>query len=101
MKKNLSATEKALEKAPDDVKGQLSEFLEGATKECQALEDDCTEIRKLSSEMAMYFCEDPKKFKLKEYLGMLKQFSERIEKAKEVRLLLIHYRYINISYCKG
>lgn len=85
LKSSLAAAEKKLENAPDDVKEQLSQFLEMATKECQQLQDDCTEIRSLVEKMASYFCEDPKKFPLEEYLGMFKQFCEKITKAKDVR----------------
>jgi len=36
--------------------------------------------------MAEYFCEEPKKFVVEDYLMMFKTFCEKLTKAKEVRV---------------
>ena len=51
-----------------------------------SMEGEIKEIRKLVADLALYFCEDPKKFAVEEYLNMLKQFCEKLFKAKEVRI---------------
>ena len=84
LKSSLTSAEKSLENAPDDVKEQLSTFLTESSAECEDLQNQIADTRKLISEMALYFCEDPKKFPLDEYLGMFKQFSEKLTKAKDV-----------------
>lgn len=61
----------------------MGEFLGQSIIEITVLEDQCKEIRKLVAEMANYFCEEPKKFVVEEYLNMMKQFCEKLTKAKD------------------
>jgi len=83
LKKQLETTENKLENAPEDVKAQLGEFVIKSKEETSILEKDINEIRTLTNECAEYFCEDPAKFKLDEYLNVFKQFCENIKKARD------------------
>ena len=93
----MESAETKLAKAPDDVKGQFKEFIEEAKKETEGLLAECAEIRKLTNEMALYFCEDPKKFPLEECLSMLKQFCEKLTKAREVNILITVKQFLFIE----
>ena len=83
LKKNLDTTKKRLETSTDDLKEQFSPFIRVATEESLSLQTGITDIRDLTQKFAEYFCEDPKKFVLEDYLKVFHQFCEALSKAKE------------------
>ena len=56
-----------------------------ALTEVEVLEEGIKEINNLIHKMAVYFCEDEKKIKLQEVLGLFKTFCDQLTTAKKVR----------------
>ncbi|XP_071847429.1 inverted formin-2-like isoform X2 [Apostichopus japonicus] len=83
LQKKVETLEKQMETADEGVKEQLGSFLEGANKDIKFLLKDMDKIDLLSQKLALYFCEEPKQFKLEESLGVLKTFAERIKQCQE------------------
>ena len=74
LKKGLELTVKKLSNSTDEIREQFQGFVDGATSECQALEQGVLDIRNLAKEFAEYFCEDAKKLVLDEYLKVNTQY---------------------------
>ncbi|XP_072171506.1 inverted formin-2-like [Diadema setosum] len=81
--RSLAKLTKQVEKATDDIKEQLGKFLKNAEIEVQDLKDGLAKIEQLSNELATYFCEDQKTFKLQEFLQIFETFANRIKQCKE------------------
>ncbi|XP_041454485.1 inverted formin-2-like isoform X2 [Lytechinus variegatus] len=81
--KNLSKIEKQVNTASDDIKEQLVKFLKTAQEEVKELEEGLAKIEILSQELATYFCEDQKTFKLQEFLQIFETFANRIKQCQD------------------
>ena len=59
-------------------------FLQIAKEDCEDFDKKIKDIRDLTAEFAEYFCEEPKKFVVEDYLKCFKQFCDSLKKAEEV-----------------
>ncbi|KAH3835014.1 hypothetical protein DPMN_108352 [Dreissena polymorpha] len=66
-----------------DFEKQMNEFLGIARKEMQELNEDLVDMEGLRIELADFFCEDEKTFKLEECFRIFQTFCERFSKAKQ------------------
>ncbi|XP_059179273.1 formin-J-like [Physella acuta] len=69
--------------AGKDFQQQMSSFLKEANVEVNELEEDLKEIEHIRTEMATYFCEDLKTFKIEECCAILQTFCDKLKKAYE------------------
>ena len=76
--------EKKAKKAPDDIKAKMTEFLAEAHRGLDELSGSLKSIEKKTKEIAEYFCEDAKKFKIENLLSELLAFVSGFEAAVEV-----------------
>ena len=76
--------EKKAKKAPDDIKAKMNEFLAEAHRGLDELSGSLKSIEKKTKEIAEYFCEDVKKFKIENLLSELLAFVNGFEAAVEV-----------------
>jgi len=68
----ISGLRKQLEKSSDDLRTQFSPFLTSASKEVALVKGDIKEIEAMRKDLAEYFAEDPKMFKLEECFSILR-----------------------------
>lgn len=68
----------------DDESVLMSNELQMASKNVEGLEADLKEMEKLRLELAEFFCEDEKTFKLDECIKTFGTFFERFQKAIQV-----------------
>lgn len=61
-----------LESSSTDLQKQFSTFLTSASKEVALVDADIQEIEAISKDLAEYFAEDPKTFKMEECFGILR-----------------------------
>lgn len=61
-----------LEQASTDVQKQFTEFLKVARKEVALIQEDINEVESVREELADYFAEDPKTFKLEECFSIMR-----------------------------
>ncbi|PIK40670.1 putative inverted formin-2 [Apostichopus japonicus] len=73
----------SLQKKIETLEKQMETADEGCKQRYQILLKDMDKIDLLSQKLALYFCEEPKQFKLEESLGVLKTFAERIKQCQE------------------
>ncbi|CAG5127924.1 unnamed protein product, partial [Candidula unifasciata] len=66
-----------------DFQQQMAFFLKEANFEVVELEQDLKDIEKIRVELATFFCEDVKSFKLEECFKIMQTFCERLQKATE------------------
>merc|ERR1712106_669485 len=66
-----------------DVASQMDEFLPYASKELECLKNAMEDLTKIQGELAEFFCEDPKSFRLEECYKAFKQFNNNFKKAVE------------------
>ncbi|GFS10647.1 FH2 domain-containing protein 1, partial [Elysia marginata] len=66
-----------------DFQLQMAEFLKAANVEVVDLEEDLNDIEIMRKELATFFCEDIKTFKLEECFRVLQTFCDRMRKAIE------------------
>lgn len=59
-------------------------LLQVATKEIYELKEDLKDMESLRLELADFFCEEEKSFKLEECFRILQTFCDRFNKAKSV-----------------
>lgn len=59
-----------------------------ATSEIEELQEDLKDIESLRCELADFFCEDVKTFKLEEAFRTMQTFCDRLRKAMEVTDIL-------------
>lgn len=64
-----------LENAPAELQDQFSEFLTSAKHEVSHIQGDLKEIDHMRLELAEYFAEDPKTFKLEECFAIMRWIS--------------------------
>jgi len=64
-----------------DVVAQMDEFLPYASKELECLKNAMEDLTKIQEELAEFFCEDPKSFKLEECYKAFLQFNNNFKKA--------------------
>ncbi|KAK3100755.1 hypothetical protein FSP39_024772 [Pinctada imbricata] len=62
---------------------QMNQFLGNANSEMGELQEDLKDVESLRLELADFFCEDPKTFKLEEAFKTLQTFCDRFKKAIE------------------
>ncbi|XP_067948049.1 inverted formin-2-like isoform X2 [Watersipora subatra] len=70
-----------LEQSSTDLQKQFSSFLTSAGKEVALVQADIKEIDAITQDLAEYFAEDPKTFKLEECFTIMRTFCERFKKA--------------------
>ena len=78
----VKGLEKRTKKAPDDVKPKS--FLERSQAELKSLSGELEELEKQMKNVAEYFCEDPKKFKIENLFTDILVFVKTFEGAVEV-----------------
>ncbi|XP_062577150.1 formin-J-like isoform X1 [Saccostrea cucullata] len=66
-----------------EFRDQISDFLQEAKSEIDDLQEDLKDIESLRHELADFFCEDIKTFKLEEAFRTMQTFCERFKKAIE------------------
>ncbi|XP_056010413.1 formin-J-like isoform X2 [Ostrea edulis] len=66
-----------------EFRDQISDFLQEAKSEIDDLQEDLKDIENLRCELADFFCEDIKTFKLEEAFRTMQTFCERFKKAME------------------
>merc|ERR1719245_2357171 len=64
-----------------DVASQMGEFLPYASKELECLKNAMEDLTKIQAELAEFFCEDPKSFRLEECYKAFLQFNNNFKKA--------------------
>lgn len=64
-----------------DVVSQMEEFLPYASKELECLKNAMEDLSKLQGELAEFFCEDPKSFRIEECFKAFQQFINNFKKA--------------------
>lgn len=82
--------EKKRKKAPEDMKSKLKVFLEDAHKVLDELNGGLKNVELQVTEIAEYFCEDPKKFKIEVLFVDLLSFIRTYEGAVEVHVVCSH-----------
>ena len=88
--------EKKAKKAPDDIKAKMTEFLAEAHRGLDELSGSLKSIEKKTKEIAEYFCEDVKKFKIENLLSELLAFVSGFEAAVEVGVVCGLCVYVDI-----
>lgn len=74
-------------------------FYKDAKSEIEDLQEDLKDIEGLRCELADFFCEDVKTFKLEEAFRTMQTFCERFKKAMEVlNLLTLGYLFYKILH---
>ena len=64
-----------------DVKNQSREFLQYASKEVELMKEHMASLKTLQVELAEFFCEDPKTFKMEECFDSLAKFCKKFKEA--------------------
>merc|ERR1712106_1058882 len=64
-----------------DVAAQMDEFLPYASKELECLKNAMEDLGKTQGELAEFFCEDPKSFRIEECYKAFHQFNNNFKKA--------------------
>merc|ERR1719411_1675814 len=64
-----------------DVVSQMEEFLPYASKELECLKNAMEDLSKIQGELAEFFCEDPKSFRIEECFKAFQQFINNFKKA--------------------
>ena len=80
----IKGLNKKIKNAPDDLQAQLKTFLREADEEMEALHGLMEVTESLNQQMANYFCEDGKKFKLEQCLSEINGFLAEFETAVKV-----------------
>ncbi|XP_033103460.1 inverted formin-2-like isoform X2 [Anneissia japonica] len=81
--KSLEKLDKQISKASKDIKEQFKAFTKKSEKEVDMLKQDIKQIEKQSAELCEFFMEDPSKFKLQDFLGVVKIFAERVKQCQQ------------------
>lgn len=74
----------------EDLKQQLSAFLKDADSQVENLNKNINELEALRLELAEYFCEDLKCFKLEECFGLFRNFCKQFEQAVQDNVKRLH-----------
>ncbi|XP_070554152.1 inverted formin-2-like isoform X2 [Ptychodera flava] len=83
LSKRLKKIQEQLSSSEEDLQKQMSVFLEKANEECQQLEKFLEEINQLTLDLASYFCEDEKSFKLEELFSVINNFTNCVKQSRE------------------
>ncbi|XP_070554541.1 inverted formin-2-like [Ptychodera flava] len=83
LSKRLDDMENQLSVAEEDIKEQMGEFLDKALEERVILQKSVEEINRLTLDLADYFCEDVKTFKLEEFFSIIDNFLSCVKQCKE------------------
>ena len=75
LKKGLDNTSSKIGSSPKDIQDQFGSFVKSAMEESENLQRGIKDIKDLTIKFAEYFCEDPKKFVLEDYLKVWIQSS--------------------------
>ena len=65
----------------NDVKNQMREFLQYASKEVEFMKEKMEQLKILNSELAEFFCEDGKTFQMVEFYKSLAEFFAKFKQA--------------------
>ena len=68
-------------KFADDLKLQVTEFLDLVTPQLEELEKQANHVLDMSSQICQFFAEEPKTFKLEDFMRTLHQFRKDFDKA--------------------
>jgi len=78
-----------------DFKRQMEGFLQVARTDMAELSEDLKDAESLRLELADFFCEDERTFKLEECFRILQEFCDRFNKVKLVRRTSLLVVYIS------
>ena len=82
LKDGVNSVAAQIEKVDDvSFRTQIEEFLAAATEDLQEFDGDLERMEETRESLALYFCEDPKSFKLEECLSVFKTFFAKFAKA--------------------
>ena len=84
MKAQVKELRGKVKNSPDDLKSQLKTFLHEADEEVASLDKSLSDVQKMNKQIAEYFCEDTKKFKMEECLVEVNMFLSEFEAAVKV-----------------
>ncbi|XP_037939301.1 formin-J isoform X2 [Teleopsis dalmanni] len=65
----------------EDIKAQMHEFLQGAEREVEVLQNGMKEVERMRIKLANFFCEDPSTFRLEECFRIFQSFCEKFKQA--------------------
>ncbi|XP_077984696.1 inverted formin-2-like [Glandiceps talaboti] len=83
LSKRLDKLYNQVKNAEDDIQEQMMSFLNDALKDIEQLNESLQEIEELTIELADFFCEDVKSFKLEEFFQTINTFTQAIKQCQE------------------
>ena len=82
LKDGVNSVAAQIEKVDDvSFRAQVEDFLEKAKRDLEEFDRDLEQMEETRESLALYFCEDPKSFKLEECLAVFKTFFLKFAKA--------------------
>ncbi|XP_064637575.1 inverted formin-2-like isoform X2 [Lineus longissimus] len=78
VKTTLSKLEDQVKNAQDDIKEQLTQFLQGARVEMEKVEERLEEIEELKGKLAKHLCEQESSFRLEECIQTFNSFVDKV-----------------------
>lgn len=83
LKSNVNRLRGTLDGADEEVKAQFSGFVSEAEEDIKDVSEAVERVQKLSSKLAVHYCENEKSFKIDEFLEAFRDFCEKVKSCEQ------------------